>query len=72
MSSFWQFALVMGLAALIVAAYAAGYKRGREIERDEWEAAAREAEDTRDKIDEDVKNRPDDQLDRDVDKWMRD
>ena len=65
-------AVLAALVTLIILAYGLGKERGRDEAHAEIEEGAREAERKRDEIDKDVSARPDDQLDRDLDKWMRD
>ena len=68
----WLAAVLSVAVALIVLAYTIGKARGRDEAHAEIEEGAREAERKRDEIDKNVSARPDDQLDRDIDHWMRD
>lgn len=64
--------LIIAVMILIGGAYVIGFRRGENKVLDDMHEASLRAEEKREEIDKDVQSRPDDQLNRDADKWMRD
>ena len=64
----WVLIGIIGVLVLIILYFYTSERRALEQEME----AEREAEGKRDEIESDVKNRPDDQLDGDLNKWFRD
>lgn len=69
--------LLTALGAVIILAvlgwvYYLGYRRGWQVYAEQVREDSQKAEDKREEIEKDIAKRPDDQLDRDLDKWMRD
>lgn len=60
------------LAGVATLAFAMGRERGRDDMRQQIEEDTRQAEKDREQVDKDVANRPDDQVDKDIEKWYRD
>jgi hypothetical protein len=71
MSEGWIAFAVAIVVGLMLVSFWIGRERGRDDIRKEMDEASKQAEKDRDKIDEDVKGRPDDKLDGDLDHWMR-
>lgn len=67
----WLKALILGVGALLTA-YVAGRNRGSKDERDQRAKADAHAIQNRKDVDDEVRNLPADDLDRRLDKWMRD
>lgn len=67
----WLKAVIVGAGALLTA-YVAGRNRGSKDERDRRAKADARAIQTRKETDDEVRNLPADDLNRRVDKWMRD
>jgi hypothetical protein len=72
MSDGWIAFAVAIVSALMLLSFWIGRERGRDDIREEMDEASKQADEDRDKIDEDVKGRPDDKLNGDLDDWMRD
>jgi hypothetical protein len=67
----WLKGLILGAGALLTA-YIAGRNRGSKDERDRRAKADAHAIQNRKDVDDEVRNLPADDLDRRLDKWMRD
>lgn len=67
----WLKALILGIAALVTA-YVAGRNRGAKDERDQRARADARAIQTRKETDDEIRNAPAADVDRRLDRWMRD
>lgn len=64
--------IVLATVGAILAAYVAGRNRGSKDERDQRAKKDARAVQTRKETDDEIRNLPADDLDRRIDKWMRD
>lgn len=72
MSAAPAFFIAMALAIVAMFAFVVGRARGQADVRNEIAKDTAQAEKDRDKIEEDISKRPDEQVDKDLDKWHRD
>lgn len=72
MHNLWTVLGSIIILAVLGWVYYLGYRRGYQVYEEQVREDSQKAEDKREEIEKDIAKRPDDVLDRDLDRWMRD